>query len=191
MGYAWIFPKKNHLSIGVASTKQKVPRLRSVLMGFINVHENLREYKELQTVGHLIPLGGIDEPLHKGQVLLVGDAGGLADPLWGEGIHFAVKSAKIASEVIVGTLAVGDIDLILYTEEVKKGIVRDFKYARILAQILYTLPRLTYELLAKNQSVSAKKASLLRGELSYEGYTKILIRNIPRIIMRKPIKVPA
>jgi len=189
-GYAWIFPKKNHLSIGVFSSEPKVPKLKSILMDFIKMHENLSGYKELRTAGHLIPLGGIDETLHQGRVLLLGDAGGLVDPFWGEGIYYALESAKIASEVIVGALTVGDIDLRLYTEKVLQEIVPDFRYARIFAQIFYAFPWLSFKLIVENQSVSNLMTSILRGDLTYKGYTKILTKNIFRIIAGKPINNP-
>lgn len=54
--------------------------------------------------GHRIPLGGKTGKLHTHRAILVGDAANLADPWLGEGIYYAVSSAKIAANVIKESL---------------------------------------------------------------------------------------
>ncbi len=95
-GYAWVFPHHDQLLVGVGGLQTQNDNFRSALM----------EYGELlgldlgdATVkGHPIPFGNyLREPCHR-NVLLLGDAGGFANPLTGEGIFYAQRSGELAAE---------------------------------------------------------------------------------------------
>jgi flavin-dependent dehydrogenase len=51
-------------------------------------------------VGARIPPGSYVREPARGDVLLVGDAAGLVDPITGEGLYFALRSAELASMVV-------------------------------------------------------------------------------------------
>jgi len=51
--------------------------------------------------GHPIPIYTQREAISTKRTLLTGDAAGLADPLSGEGIRFAIKSGRLAAESIL------------------------------------------------------------------------------------------
>jgi flavin-dependent dehydrogenase len=80
--------------------------------------------------GRRVPLGGRRATLHRGRVLLVGDAGNLASPFLGEGIYYAVVSAQIAAEVMAEVLARRVANLEAYTARVNAEIVRQLACAR-------------------------------------------------------------
>jgi geranylgeranyl reductase family protein len=93
-GYAWIFPKGNHVNVGVAGWEAEGPRLRAHLRRLLEEH---RLPVALETVrGFRLPLRRPGASLARGRVLLVGDAAGLVDPLSGDGIYEALASARLA-----------------------------------------------------------------------------------------------
>lgn len=71
----------------------------------------------------------------------MGDAASLADPLLGEGIYYAMRSAQLAAQV-TGEALEGALDLSSYTQLIDTQIRGEFRYARLMAEIYYLfLPR--------------------------------------------------
>jgi geranylgeranyl reductase family protein len=93
-GYAWVFPKGNHVNVGVAGWEAEGPRLREHLRRLLEQH---RLPPALEAVrGFRLPLRRAGASLARGRALLVGDAAGLIDPLSGDGIYEALASARLA-----------------------------------------------------------------------------------------------
>jgi len=137
-GYGWVFPKRDRLTIGVYHAKPgKANNIRQTLETFIRNLSIPGEHKIIRLTGHHIPLGGRDEPLHKGQVLLVGDAANLADPWFGEGLYYAIRSGIIAAQGIHNAFKSGTYDLSSYTQTIQEQFIRQFHYANIFASIVY------------------------------------------------------
>lgn len=137
-GYAWVFPKASHLSVGVLTTRR----------GAINLHRHVEGY--LRTIGlvpraterhgFVIPVRPRAEPLVRERMLLVGDAAGLADPVTAEGISLAAGSGGLAADAIVA----GGLD----PERVRTGyqtavrpLLGELRIGRALARLLYDFPR--------------------------------------------------
>ena len=81
-GYGWVFPKGDHVNVGVGGWESEGPRLRMHLDELCRRHGI--ESDGLESVrGHRLPLrrGGFVPA--RGRMLLVGDAAGLVDPLTG------------------------------------------------------------------------------------------------------------
>jgi geranylgeranyl reductase family protein len=97
-GYCWIFPKYDHLSVGIAENHTKPGRLQKKLVDVMGAFGIPLSGVVLH--GHTIPLYNGPTRLASRRCLLIGDAAGLVDPLSGEGIRNAIKSAKIASDAI-------------------------------------------------------------------------------------------
>ena len=104
-GYGWIFPKKDHFSIGVFhAKKERLSSIKFYFQRFIESQNVLARHSLMNICGHRIPLGWKTGKLHTHRAILVGDAANLADPWLGEGIHYVVSSAKIAANVIKESL---------------------------------------------------------------------------------------
>ncbi len=98
-GYAWIFPKGDHLSVGIAAFQPKPGELqgkvRSIMAGYgIGLDQGIWH-------GHPIPIYSGPGKLATRRILLVGDAAGLVDPLTGEGIRLAIKSGFLAADAVL------------------------------------------------------------------------------------------
>jgi geranylgeranyl reductase family protein len=103
-GYGWVFPKGDHVNVGVGGWESEGPRLREHLAELCRRHGI--DGDGLESVrGHRLPLrrGGFVPA--RGRTLLVGDAAGLVDPLTGDGMYEAFVSARLASAAILDVLA--------------------------------------------------------------------------------------
>jgi geranylgeranyl reductase family protein len=109
-GYAWVFPKGDHVNVGVGGSQSEGPRLRERLQELCAAF-GIDEADVRDLRGHRLPMrGGSRRPV-AGRVLLVGDAAGLVDPLSGDGMYEAFVSGRLAAEAALDLLhgRVGDL----------------------------------------------------------------------------------
>jgi geranylgeranyl reductase family protein len=112
-GYGWVFPKKEHVNIGVVEFRQAIDlatEKKNLKQNFTEYLHTLKEQKlALKNLTAKTSLGGAFptctvDTLATDRVLLCGDAGGLVNPVDGEGIYFAMCSGEIAATVAVEAL---------------------------------------------------------------------------------------
>jgi flavin-dependent dehydrogenase len=136
-GYGWVFPKGDHVNVGVGGWEREGPRLRAHLARFC------REYgipeSSLESVrGYRLPLIHARARVAKGRVALLGDAAGLVDPLSGDGIYEAFLSAKLSTEALLA----GDLES--YDAELRRHLSSQLSAAWGAKVALDRFPRLTY-----------------------------------------------
>jgi len=96
-GYGWIFPKGDHVNVGVGGWGQEGPQLRRHLRILCEHYSiELRQLSNLR--GHRLPMRRPATVLARGRALLVGDAAGALDPVSGDGIYEALVTARLAAE---------------------------------------------------------------------------------------------
>jgi len=99
-GYGWVFPKDDHLTVGVGCRLSKLQDAQGLFNDFIRRLPELAGCTIPKPLAHLIPLGGAVKVLtYANRVLLSGDSAGFAEPLLGEGIYFAIWGGQIAAQV--------------------------------------------------------------------------------------------
>lgn len=183
-GYGWIFPKQDHLSVGVFQARTgKAAGLRQRLDHFIACQPALQDGKILHFQGHPIPLGATHQPLHRERALLVGDAANLADPWLGEGIYYAVLSARLAAPVMAAALNSDRIDLNEYSQLVHTLIVEQQRYAALFARVVYRFPRQCSQLLSRSSRMQDLVFSAIRGDRTFRQMSTALARNLPNILL--------
>jgi geranylgeranyl reductase family protein len=163
-GYLWIFPKKEHLSVGIAVFGKRRADLRSILR-----REMTRFGIELDGIplhAHPLPVHWCHERLATERTLLVGDAAGLVDPFLGEGIRYAVRSACLAAE------AIAKDEVRAYTPGVQQEIGVGLCRARRLARLFYGLPYLCFLLGVRNPQMIQTFADMLDERASYFDISK-------------------
>ncbi|QEE15382.1 NAD(P)/FAD-dependent oxidoreductase [Promethearchaeum syntrophicum] len=102
LGYAWLFPKKDALTVGWGNQIGKIKHTKSEFNKFLNiplVNHTIKDANLIRYTPHLIPVG-VRPILYKDFVFAVGDAGGMVDPISGKGIPYAMMSAEIAIKTI-------------------------------------------------------------------------------------------
>jgi geranylgeranyl reductase family protein len=165
-GYAWVFPKGDVFNVGIGSfDASSFPTLRRRLNEFIG-ESGLRLRGEPRVVGHRIPIGGVAEPLHSGNVVLVGDAAGVADGLFAEGIAYALQSATIAAREVGALLDGGSADLSSYTRQVQRTLLRDLRAWSAIGSIVYRFPALSMRLLRRSRRGQRLAAATIAGDRS-------------------------
>ena len=103
-GYGWIFPKGDHVNVGVGGWGSEGPRLREQLNRLCTEY-GIDPADVTGLRGHRLPLRRPSTRLAGERALLVGDAAGLVDPVSGDGIYEALVSAQLAAEAITtGTI---------------------------------------------------------------------------------------
>ncbi len=140
-GYAWVFPKRAHLSIGVVRMRRGAARLNEVLESYLQELAIVRVLS-IERHGWTIPLAPRPGGLARGRVLLVGDAAGLADPLTGEGIGPALESGRLAAQALVDTALDPRRAAALYASRARRTLLRELRAGRRLARLVYRHPRL-------------------------------------------------
>lgn len=98
-GYGWVFPKADHINIGVYTWDERVKLKADDLVRYCLAKTGTDRLQKM--TARYIGLGGWGYVPDDRRVLLVGDAAGLADPLLGEGLHNAIKSGQAAARAIV------------------------------------------------------------------------------------------
>jgi geranylgeranyl reductase family protein len=168
-GYGWIFPKKEHLSVGVFTTLPQMRDIKRHFTSYLKQKGLTNGYQTESLTGHQIPIGGKNrEPLNSTRGILIGDAAGLADPITGEGIYFALRSGQIAAGVIRNFINNPNLALDEYTKEVNSEIIEDFKYAGYLSTLLYKLSFLSYNLARKINRINDSFVKVVAGEKTYK-----------------------
>jgi geranylgeranyl reductase family protein len=177
-GYAWIFPKQGRLSVGVGEFQCKPGSLKKTFDRFIGEEKGLAGLDVPKPMGHPLPLFNRTElspepgpdDLVKGQAMLVGDAGHLVDPLFGEGIYYAVRSAKMAAMTVLNQRHDRSKSLWDYELAVREQLYAEFRIASRLADIVYTFPRLCHRLLRPYQAVVQLYCEVLQGKETYQSF---------------------
>jgi flavin-dependent dehydrogenase len=165
-GYGWLFPKADHLNIGVGGWQHFAHSLRARL-------DRLAGYFGLPGVeptylrGHHLPVRTAGAPLRRGRVLLAGDAAGLIDPLSGEGIFSAIYSGRLAAEHALRFLN-GDVsDLSGYGRAIESFLAPDLLASQRFQDVFHLMPGVYAMLLRRNNRLWEVLCRLVRGEQTY------------------------
>ncbi len=98
-GYGWLFPKGDHVNVGLYTSAVDARPGRDALA--LYVRSKLGDVVLGDVVGHHIGVSGWRGRVASARVALAGDAAGLVEPLLGEGIHNAVASGQAAAAAIL------------------------------------------------------------------------------------------
>ncbi|WP_340612397.1 geranylgeranyl reductase family protein [Ammonifex degensii] len=166
-GYGWVFPKIDHLNAGVGSFAA-TRELRFYWENFLRRNGLARPFR---LRAHPLALAGKETELGRGRVMLLGDAAGLVDPLTGEGLYAAFRSAELAARAILEK-GVGERAVSRYRELVKASLLREYHFAYRLARLFYRfLP-----LIARYFSSRPEKIRYFWEFLFFGGYAELFRR---------------
>ncbi len=155
-GYLWIFPKADHLSVGIAALHPKRGVLQSTLRRVMARYGISLENVPLR--GHPIPLYTRGMKIATKRTLLAGDAAGLVDPTSGEGIRYAIKSGRLAAEaVLTGRIT-------QYEQVIFRKIGLEFIFSRLVAKVFYTIQGLCVTISGPNPFATQAIVEMLSDE---------------------------
>jgi len=113
-GYGWIFGMGDgtvNVGLGILSTSKAFGSTdyRALMKTWLDGTPEEWGFRDQNALGKVggaaLPMGFNRTPHYRDGLLLVGDAGGTVNPFNGEGIGYAMESAKLAAECVVQAMA--------------------------------------------------------------------------------------
>lgn len=166
-GVGWVFPKRDHISVGLMSLNRRRGWKRDEIFDFLRGHNLPCDPESTRVYGHYLPRWHGQRVFDDQNIVLLGDAAGLVNPLTGSGIESAMHSAHIAAEVIQQAFWSGEGVVEGYSERILQEICRDYYNARIMSRVFFSFSRLSYQLGIKNPQFGRIAAHLLTGSMDY------------------------
>src|SRR5690242_2879575 len=106
-GYIWVFPRCEHLSVGICGKGEPAGALRKRLE--LYMAEKGISWKGARFYSHLLP--SLETKAWKSNrvsgngCMAVGDAAGLVDPITGEGLYYPIRSGDLAAKALIADTA--------------------------------------------------------------------------------------
>jgi geranylgeranyl reductase family protein len=179
-GYAWIFPKGDHLNLGVGGNASEAPNLREHLRRLCAEH-GIDLGAARDTRGYRLPMRVPSTRLARGSAAVIGDAAGLLDPFSGDGMYEAFLSSQLVAEATLDVLAGRAAGLEAY-EQAVAGRITPLTAAGWGAKLAFErFPRTTFAI-ARLPITFRALEKLVRGELGHPGAARGLERGAIRLI---------
>jgi geranylgeranyl reductase family protein len=173
-GYGWVFPKGDHVNVGVGGWEREGPTLRDRLAELCR-HYAIPLDRVESIRGHRLPLRRPDSVAARGRALLVGDAAGLVDPLSGDGMYEAFVSARLASDAILELVAGRANSLDAYGQAIRAALssLQSASWGAKIALDRY--PRATFAL-GRSALAWRVMERMMRGEIKAPSDARGLMR---------------
>jgi flavin-dependent dehydrogenase len=186
-GYIWIFPRCGHLSVGICGKGVPAQELRARLEGFMQ--ERALSPKGSRFYAHVLPSLGAsgwrDNRVSGQGWLAVGDAGGLVDPITGEGLYYAMRSADLASQVVLDDAHAPSEKPCAYRALLTRDFAADLAFGAMIARrvfhgrfLLGTVPQRAVQFLRRSPSFYDLMQDLVAGSQTYLGLKSRFMRNL-------------
>jgi flavin-dependent dehydrogenase len=184
-GYIWVFPRCGHLSVGICGKGEPAILLRKRL-------ERYMEEKGLSAKGaafysHLLP--SLETPAwKKNRVagdgwMAVGDAAGLVDPITGEGLYYAIRSADLAAKALLSEIS--GLAGQAYRRMLRRDFAADLEFGSRLAKRVFlgkflfaAVPARMVQFTHRSPRFAAVMQDLFAGTQSYLDLKKRLLQNL-------------
>lgn len=165
-GYGWVFPKRDHLNIGVGGWTAIGPTLRARLSEYCRFY-GFDEARLVDHRGYRLPLRDDNQPVVRGVAMLAGDAAALVDPLSGEGIWAAFVSGRLAATEAIRYLGEGVADLRGYQRALDATMRDEILVSRRLMALFQRLPAFSVLMLKYNNLFWRYLTEIIRGDITY------------------------
>ncbi|MGH9329115.1 MAG: NAD(P)/FAD-dependent oxidoreductase, partial [Vicinamibacterales bacterium] len=180
-GYAWSFPRPDHLAIGVCAQADvaSAGALRAWTRRWIDAAGLAGAATPLEPYSWPIPSLRLDdferERASGPRWMLIGDAAGLVDSITREGIFFALQSADEAASAIIA----GGDPTARYGEALRRDVYPELARAARLKAGFFE-PRFIRLLVnaLERPAIAAIMADLVAGRQSYRGLRRRLLRTL-------------
>ena len=173
-GYGWVFPKADHVNVGVGAWGEEGPRLREHLARVCAAH-GLTGAQLEDVRGHRLPLRRPGTRVAGARALLVGDAAGLIDPVSGDGMYECFVAAELAAAAIGDLLAGRAPSLEPYAVSLDAELASLHRASWKLKRALDRWPRASWRV-ARTRLLWRSVERLLLGEIGSPGEQRGLAR---------------
>ena len=119
-GYGWVFPGPRGPKVGICGLRRGERDFGAIFLDYLRLL-GVDRPESVPLHGHPLPYGNALARPYGGRLLLAGDAGGFVEPLFGEGIFYALATGAHAATAVSRALAAG------------AGVNAGLEYQRLLA----------------------------------------------------------
>lgn len=186
-GYIWIFPRCGHLSVGICGKGEPASVLRKRLERHLD--ERGIAWKGASFYSHLLP--SLDTPSwKKNRVagdgwMAVGDAAGLVDPITGEGLYYAIRSADLAARSLLAEVSSVADRVTHYRRLLRRDFAADLEFGSRLAKRIFHgqflfggVPTRMVQFTRRSPRFAAVMQDLFAGKQPYLGLKSRLLKNL-------------
>ncbi|MBP6867878.1 MAG: geranylgeranyl reductase family protein [Bacteroidales bacterium] len=194
MGYGWFFPKKEHYCVGMGG-EESGKAISNKTARFFQEVQNRQSAQagDYGLKGAFAPSG---RRLNTGKLpkntLLVGDAAGFTDPVTGEGIYYAMRSAVLAAGAIDASAKRNKRNVAGRYNKSVRPLRQNIRAARFWKRILYYPPIMkTYiEHMEKHTGFAPfyLERVVATGEISYRNFLWVYFTRVRSKVRRTPPK---
>ncbi len=186
-GYIWVFPRCGHLSVGICGKGEPAQALRARLEQYMS--QKGISYKDASFYGHMLPslerAGWKNNRLAGEGWMAVGDAGGLVDPITGEGLYYAMRSGDLASEVILNESHSVAERAQAYSTLLRRDFMADLEFGATLAKRVFlgrflfsAVPSRMVDFIRRSPRFRVLIQDLFAGTQPYLGLKSRLLRGL-------------
>jgi geranylgeranyl reductase family protein len=186
-GYIWVFPRCGHLSVGICGKNEPAASLRKRLEQYMTEKGLL--WQGAAFYSHLLP--SLEASAWKRNRvsgdgwMAVGDAAGLVDPITGEGLYYAIRSADLAAKAILCELGSLAEKLTAYRRMLRRDFAADLEFGSRLAKRVFlgrflfgSVPARMVQFTRRSPRFGAVMQDLLAGTQPYRELKDRLLRNL-------------
>jgi geranylgeranyl reductase family protein len=186
-GYIWVFPRCGHLSVGICGKGEPAHSLRARLEQYMQEHGI--SWKGAQFYAHMLP--ALDKRSWRNNRvagdgwLAVGDAGGLVDPITGEGLYYAIRSGDLASQIVMNESHAPEAKPAAYRALLEHDFAKDLYLGSLIARRLFlgnfllgAVPARMVDFIRRSPRFRDLMQDLFAGTQTYEGLRERLLRNL-------------
>ncbi len=186
-GYIWVFPRCGHLSVGICGKREPASSLRKRLEAFMQ--ERGIAWKGATFYSHVLP-SLETASWRKNRVagdgwMAVGDAAGLVDPVTGEGLYYAIRSADLAAKALLSEIGGIADRLAAYRKMLRRDFAADLEFGSRLARRVFqgrfmfgSVPARMVQFTRRSPRFSAIMQDLFAGTQPYMELKRRLLRNL-------------
>lgn len=186
-GYIWIFPRAGHLSVGICGKGEPAQKLRARLERYM-LEKGICS-KGAQFYSHMLP--SLEKKAWKNNRLAgdgwlaVGDAGGLVDPITGEGLYYAFRSADLASRIVLSEAHAPAGKAQAYRDLCRSDFLADLEFGSMLAKHVFfgrllfrTVPQRMVEFVHRSPRFQLLMQDLFSGTQNYLDLKDRVLRSL-------------
>jgi geranylgeranyl reductase family protein len=185
-GYIWVFPRCGHLSVGICGKGEAAGSLRRRLELYMS--QRGISWKNATFYSHLLP--SLDTASWRGNRvsgegwMAVGDAAGLVDPITGEGLYYAIRSADLAAQIILADASPVEQPA-AYRALLRRDFAADLEFGSRLAKrvflgrfLLGSVPARMVQFTRRSPGFAEIIQDLFSGKQPYLGLKRRLLHNL-------------
>jgi flavin-dependent dehydrogenase len=195
-GYAYIFPKRDHVNVGIGYVlpyfKERVDVTPYDLQQqFVSDLRGRRmmdgESRREHFTPFLIPIGGPLSKTASGRVLLAGDAGGFVNGFSAEGIYYAMVTGELAARAVLSARTDPARMCRTYVRAWRREIGAELRDSVLIQKYLFNTPaRMDRVVSGANARPEFSRilVDYASGRLSYRAARRRLLWYFPRLLPR-------